>query len=119
MVRPKKHFFGNVFDSGIIEVWFKCIAYALVTSAFGYLYLFKEMKPASFVFVISYVFTAIQVVHGTREPYDKLKLIYVINQSHGFSSFFFEAVFLYIRLQIIISPLLVMFWAIKNGKLPL
>jgi hypothetical protein len=37
-VKLKSLFFKNIFDSGIIEVWFKGITYALVTSVFAYLY---------------------------------------------------------------------------------
>ncbi|WP_036955052.1 MULTISPECIES: hypothetical protein [unclassified Pseudoalteromonas] len=118
MNNQKRYFSKNIFDSGIIEVWFKCIGYALVTSAFAYLYITKEIKSALFIFSLSYVFTAIQVVQGTRGPYEKLKSIYVYQQSNRLFALIFEGFFLYIRLQIIISPLLVMFWAYENGKLP-
>ena len=115
----QKHYFSkNVFDSGIIDVWFKCISYALVTSGFAYLYITKEIKSALFIFSLSYLFTAIQVVQGTRAPYEKLKFIYVHQQKNRLCAITFEGIFLYIRLQIIISPLLVMFWAYENGKLP-
>jgi hypothetical protein len=76
-VKLKRFFFKNIFDSGVIEVWFKGITYALVTSAFTYLY-FKGHSAALPFALLSYLFTGLQVIHGSRKPYEYLKQIYVL-----------------------------------------
>jgi len=116
-VRLKRLFFKNVFDSGIVEVWFKGITYALVTSAFTFLYLNGHTEALPFA-LFSYLFTGLQVIHGSRKPYEYLKEIYVYPQGNRVISKLIYALFLYVRLQIIFSPFQVMLWAQESGKLP-
>lgn len=70
-------FFKNVLDSGIVEVWFNSLGYALITAAFIYLSLIKNVDGTGFIAVISYLFLATKVAHGSRPSYEHLKQIYV------------------------------------------
>jgi hypothetical protein len=114
----KKLFFKNVFDSGIVEIWFKGVAYSLATAAFLYL-AFNGNRGATVVARISYLLTGLQVIHGSRKPYEYLKEIYVYPQRNKLVSFCFYVFFLYFRIQIILVPIQILSWTQGTGKLPL
>ena len=114
----KKLFFKNVFDSGIVDVWFNGVSYSLVTAGFLYMSI-NNHKGAAVFALISYLFTVLKVVDGTREPYEYLKAIYVYPQSKWFISYSFYACFLYVRLQIMFAPWQLIYWAYDAGKLPI
>ncbi len=113
----KKSFLSNINDCGIIEVWFSSISYSLVTSMFIYLYLNSYSSAIVFA-IISYVFTGIKVIHGTREPYEKLKQTHVRENTSKFISGIYYIFFLYVRIQIMFAPIQVILWAHKTGYLP-
>ena len=95
-----KSILSNINDCGIIEIWFSSISYSLVTSVFIYLYL-NNYNSAIVFAIISYVFTGIKVIHGTREPYEKLKKTHVRqNPSKSFSGLYY-IFFLYVLVYII------------------
>jgi hypothetical protein len=118
-LRKDSPFFNSVYESGIIDVWFKGIAYSLVTTAFIYLYLVKNISLASPLFFVSYMFMTIQVVHGSRPPYEFMKEKWVYNRDNKVVGAAIYSLFLYVRLQIIASPLLVLVIGFENGKLPI
>ena len=114
----KRLLFTNIFESGIVDVWFKGVSYALATSAFLYLYFNSSTAALPFA-IISYLFTGLQVVHGSRKPYEYLKKIYVYPTSNWFVTNLFYLLFFYVRLQIIISPIQIILLTYESGKLPL
>jgi hypothetical protein len=114
----KKIFFKNIFDSKIIEVWFNSINYALITSAFLYLTLNLHNAFGLFCF-ISYLFTMTTVTHGTRDSYNHLKYIYVESCKNWFVRSVLYSCVLFIRFQIILTPLQIIYFLKDTGRLPI
>ena len=114
----KRFFFTNVFDSGIVEVWFKVVGYTLITTAFFYLSQngYKSLIPLA---SLSYIFLVVQCVRGTRAPYEYLKEIYVYPTNNKVASALFYAFFLYIRVIIIFAPWQIIAVTYESGKLPI
>lgn len=110
--------FKNIYDSGIVDVWFSAIAYSLIVTAFVYLS-FNGHSEAAPLAIISYMFMSMKIIHGSRAPYEYLKKIYVYSQNNKLISGLFHVSFLYIRIQIIIAPFQVIYWSYSTGKLPL
>jgi hypothetical protein len=66
----------NIHDSKIIDIWFTSIGYMLISSA---LFLLSKKQGYEILMpsaIISYIFSGIKVIHGTRQPYEYLKNIY-------------------------------------------
>ena len=114
----KKLFFKNIFDSEIIEVWFKSINYALITSAFLYLTLNFHNAFGLLCFV-SYLFTFTTVTHGTRDSYNHLKYIYVKSCKNRFVRSVLYSFVLFIRFQIILAPAQIIYLLKDTGRLPI
>lgn len=117
--RDKRLFFKNVYESGIIDIWFNIVGATLATAAFIYMAL-KGYNSAILLSTISYFFLITKATHGTRQPYEYLKEIYVYpTDSNKVVSTLFSIFFLYIRLQIIIAPIQIILWTSGTGKLPI
>jgi len=114
----KKLIFKNIYDSGLVDVWFSGVSYSLATAGFLYMAI-NNYKGAAVFALISYLFTALKMVHGTHKPYEYLKSIYVYPQTNWVVSNIFYAFFLYVRLQIMFAPWQLIYWAHNGGKLPI
>ena len=117
--KDKRLFFKNVFDSGIIDIWFNIVGATLATAAFIYMAL-KGYNSAFLLSTISYLFLITKATHGTRQSYEYLKEIYVYPaDSNRLVSTAFYGFFLYFRIQIIIAPIQIILWTSGTGKLPI
>ena len=112
-------FFKNVFDSGIVEIWFSALGYALVTAGFLFLSYDIGVPGAELIAVISYLFVVVKVTHGTRKPYNYLKDIYVHSNPIWVSKFLLKFSFLIVRIQVFVMPAQIYFLTKNSGKLPI
>ncbi|MEC4090154.1 hypothetical protein [Pseudoalteromonas rubra] len=111
-------FLKNIHDSKLVDVWFNSVRNSLWTSA-GMVVAVSTDNIIAWVFtVISYLFLAIQVTHGTREPYEYLKKIYIYENEGKISSFAFSIILFYLRLSLMLTPIALVWWAKAAGKVP-
>ena len=108
----------NIYESGITEKWFSLMANTLITAA-AMIGWWQGSTTATFIATISYLFLMMQSIHGTREPYEYLKLIYVYPESSTFKRLAFDFAFFMFRAHIIISPFALVWWAYSENKIPL
>ena len=110
-------FFKDIYDSGLSEKWFSLAGNALVTAAA--MVVWREGSSIAGVFaVISYLCLATQLTHGTRKPYEYLKEIYVYPHSKKWHGAILYTVFFMLRCFIMVSPILLVWWAYAMGKVP-
>ena len=110
-------FFKDFYDSGFPEKWFSLAGNTLITAAAMVVY--REGSFIAGVFAsISYICLATQVTHGTRQPYEYLKQIYVYPHSDKWHSFVFDSIFFVFRFHVITAPIMLVWWAYSAGKVP-
>ncbi|MEH6443033.1 MAG: hypothetical protein V7784_03965 [Oceanospirillaceae bacterium] len=101
-----------------MDIWFQSVRNSLWTSA-GMVVAVQTGNIIAWGFtIISYLFLATQVTHGTREPYEYLKEIYVYSNSSKFLAVIFDFVLFWLRMSLMVIPILIVWWAIAEGKVP-
>ncbi|MCT2533841.1 hypothetical protein N2488_11665 [SAR92 clade bacterium H231] len=111
-------FFKDFYDSGLPDKWFSLAGNTLITAAA--MVVWKEGSTiAGVIAFISYISLATLATHGTREPYEYLKNIYVYTKNGTLSGSLFYSAFFLFRLHIIFAPFLLVWWAYSSGKVPL
>jgi len=110
-------FFKDFYDSGFPEKWFSLAGNTLITAAAMVVWREGSFIAGVFAF-FSYFSLASQATHGTREPYEYLKKIYVYPHPGKWHSALFDSVFFVFRLHIIAAPVLLVWWAYSAGNVP-
>ncbi|PKF50763.1 MULTISPECIES: hypothetical protein [Vibrionaceae] len=112
-------FFKNIHDSKLVDVWFNSVRNSLWTSA-GMVVAVSSNNVIAWAFtIISYLFLATQVTHGTREPYEHLKKIYIYDNDGKVSKFVFDFFLFNLRLMLMFIPIALVWWAKATGKVPI
>ena len=106
MTKSKLLIGKNIYDSKLIDVWFTSVSYMAIASALNILSK-GDYPELILIAVISYFFGVINVVHGTRQPYEYLKNIYVCNQSNLFLKYLFDFLLYTLRTVLIITPIII------------
>ncbi|ELZ1717800.1 hypothetical protein SD909_004209 [Vibrio parahaemolyticus] len=114
----KGPFFKNIHDSKLVDVWFNSVRNSLWTSA-GMVVAVSTDNIIAWVFtIISYLFLATQVTHGTREPYEYLKKIYIYDNDGKISKLAFDFLLFNLRFMLMFTPIALVWWAKATGKIP-
>jgi hypothetical protein len=109
--------FKDFYDSGFPEKWFSLAGNTLITA--GAMVVWSEGSFfAGILSVISYICLVTQTTHGTRNPYEYLKEIYVYPKPDRWYQGVFLSVFFVIRWHFILAPFLLVWWAYSTGKVP-
>jgi hypothetical protein len=110
-------FFKDFYDSGISEKWFSLAANSLITAAA--MVVWREGSSVAGIFAsISYICLTVQTTHGTRKPYEYLKKIYVYPNDGKWRGLIFDSTFFAFRVHVIAAPILLVWWAYSEGKVP-
>jgi len=114
----KQPFFKNVYDSKLVDIWFNSVRNSLWTSA-GILVATSTGNIIAWAFTaISYVLLATHVAHGTREPYEYLKTIYVYSNPNRFLSMLFDFILFNLRAVLMFIPIAIFWWTQMTGVVP-
>jgi hypothetical protein len=106
--------FKNIYDSGIIDKWFSNLGNAALSSAAAVAATSGNLLAEAIAF-ISYLFLAASVSHGTREPYEFFKSIYVYETESRIAAAILYSFIGVFRILIMSLPILVFWWVYKNG----
>jgi len=107
----------NIYDSGIVDIFFNCIAYSICIAALT-LFALKGNNIHTFspiIFMGSF-FAVIKTTHGTREPYEYLKKVYVYQQENEILSIISHTLLCWFRLYITSFPLQALIFSISAGR---